>query len=350
VSAAELASLNKRREYESKKDARAKLIPAPGPLSDVIHMNLVAEKQSQSTAGTCNVLVSGSSGLVGRALLERLAQRGQQTKRLVRSNPSPNEVLWDPIRGEIDERSIATQAVVHLAGENIADGRWTKSKMEAIRASRVRGTRLLAESLARLENPPSVLVSASAIGFYGDGGDELLTEESSVGKGFLPEVCQEWEDACDAARNAGIRVVNLRIGVVLARGGGALSKMLLPFKLGFGGRIGNGKQYMSWVLLDDLVSIICEAIDNESLSGPINATAPNPVSNMQFTKTLGKVLRRPTIAPLPGFVARAVLGRMADDLLLASLRVHPTKLLDAGFKFCQPELEGALRGVLSPSQ
>ncbi|MFT5461580.1 MAG: hypothetical protein ACI8QS_000450 [Planctomycetota bacterium] len=296
------------------------------------------------------VLVSGSSGLVGQALLRRLEGLDQPIAKLVRSKPSPGRILWDPMGEALDPALIKARAVVHLAGENIADGRWTKSKMKAIRDSRAKGTRVLAESLSRMENPPAVLVSASAIGFYGDGGEAVLTESSCMGSGFLPEVCQEWERATDVARDAGIRVVNLRIGVVLARDGGALKKMLLPFKLGLGGRIGNGRQYMSWILLDDLVSVICEAIDNPELSGPVNATAPSPVRNSQFTKSLGKVLHRPTIAPMPGFAARAVFGRMADDLLLSSLRVYPEKLMEAGFQFKQPRLEGALREVLAGPQ
>ena len=300
----------------------------------------------QSTAGNGTVLVSGASGLVGRALLERLAGRGQRTTRLVRAAASAGEVRWDPMGGTLDESAIAAQAVVHLAGENIADGRWSKRKMEAIRASRVQGTRLLAESLARLEQPPAVLVSASAIGFYGDGGPEVLTERSPAGSSFLAQVCEEWEQATAAAQEAGIRTVHLRIGVVLARDGGALHKMLLPFKLGLGGRIGDGKQFMSWILLDDLVSVICTVMDDERFAGPVNATAPQPVDNREFTRTLGRVLHRPTIAPMPAFAARAAFGRMADELLLASLRVYPQELVDKGFAFKEPQLEGALSAAL----
>jgi hypothetical protein len=304
------------------------------------------ERPAQPTTGTRSVLVTGSSGLVGQALMERLARRGQKTQRLVRSAGTEG-VLWDPQNGTLDSASIAANAVVHLAGESIADGRWSAKKMEAIRSSRVRGTRLLAESLARLEQPPKVLVSASAIGFYGEGGDRVLTEGTAAGTSFLSEVCEQWERATEPARAAGIRVVNLRIGVVLSADGGALQKMLLPFKLGLGGRIGDGKQFMSWILLDDLVSVICRALDDERLAGPVNATAPNPVSNEEFTKTLGRILRRPTIAPMPAFAARAAFGKLANELLLASLRVQPRKLLERGFAFEQPQLEGALRAALS---
>ncbi|MFT5049846.1 MAG: hypothetical protein ACI8QZ_001239 [Chlamydiales bacterium] len=307
------------------------------------------ERSTASKGGAGRVLVSGASGLVGQALLKRLANGGRPGTKLVRSSASEGEVLWDPASGYIDQASIAADAVVHLAGENIADGRWSQSKMKAIRDSRIRGTRLLAESLARLEKPPEVLISASAIGFYGDRGDEVLTERSPAGSGFLAEVCQEWEASTRAAQDAGIRVVHLRIGVVLARQGGALGKMLLPFKLGLGGRIGNGKQFMSWIALDDLVSAICHAVDDKRLSGPVNASAPFPVTNGDFTRTLGGVLRRPTFAAMPEFAARALIGRMADDLLLASIRVYPQILLYSEFVFGEPRLEGALRATLEKS-
>ena len=299
------------------------------------------------------VLVSGSTGMVGRTLLGRLSGLGRPTMALARGRASKGEVLWDPAGNTIDSASLASsgaRAVVHLAGENIAEGRWTAAKMDAIRTSRVRGTRLLAESLAGLESPPEVLVSASAIGFYGDSGDERLTESSAAGTGFLAEVCREWEQATEPARAAGIRVVNLRIGVVLSRDGGALAKMLLPFKLGLGGRLGSGDQFMSWITLDDLVSVICRALEDERLVGPVNATAPEPVSNRDYTRTLGRVLRRPTIAAMPAFAARAVFGRMADELLLGSQRVVPEKLLGTDFEFEHPRLEDALRDVLGASR
>jgi uncharacterized protein (TIGR01777 family) len=316
---------------------------------------LIDERTSSSIESN-KILVTGASGLVGTALRERLAADGRRAVPLLRGaspwNGTPG-VTWDPSAGTIDEATLATigaEAVVHLAGENIADGRWTAAKMEAIRASRVEGTRLLCEALARLERKPEVLVAASAIGFYGDRGDEALTEGSGAGQGFLPDVCSDWERATEPARAAGIRVVNLRIGVVLAREGGALATMLTPFKLGLGGRIGSGDQFMSWISLDDVVSAICRAIEDDRMSGPVNATAPEPVTNRDFTKTLGQVLRRPTFAAMPAFAARLVFGRMAQDLLLASLRVVPEKLLAGGFQFRHPRLEDALRDVLGRSR
>ncbi len=292
------------------------------------------------------VFVTGATGLVGKALMRRLEERNQPANRLVRNRPGMGDVVWDPANGKLDARDIAGDAVVHLAGESIAEGRWTKAKMDAIRSSRVEGTRLLCESLASLPSPPAVLVCASAIGYYGDRGEELLTEDSKAGDGFLPDVCEEWERATQPARDAGIRVVNLRIGVVLAREGGALGKMLTPFRMGVGGKIGSGTQWMSWVSLTDLVSIICKALDDPSLEGPVNAVAPQAVTNLEFTKALGKALRRPTIAPLPAFAARLALGKMADALLLASIRVTPEKLLEAGFQFAHPTIDEGIAGAL----
>lgn len=306
--------------------------------------------QRSSYPVTSSVLVTGATGLVGRSLMKRLAGQDLCALALARGRASGSDVLWNPAAGTIDHAALAAAApgaVVHLAGENIADGRWTAAKMDSIRSSRVRGTRLLAESLARLESPPSVLVSASAIGFYGDRNSEMLAESCPPGTGFLPDVCQEWERATAPAREAGIRVVNLRIGIVLARGGGALAKMLLPFRLGLGGRLGSGNQYMSWITLDDLVSTITHSLEDERSSGPVNATAPEPVTNREFTRALGRALRRPTIAPMPTFAARAAFGRMADALLLASTRVVPEKLLERNFQFEHPQLEGALRAVLA---
>jgi uncharacterized protein (TIGR01777 family) len=235
---------------------------------------------------------------------------------------------------------------VHLAGENIAGGRWTAAMKQKIRDSRVNGTRSLCEALARMESPPKVLVVASAIGFYGNRDDEIMDESSKAGEGFLSDVCREWEDATQAARDAGIRVVNLRIGVVLSPKGGALAKMLTPFKLGGGGIIGNGRQYWSWISIDDVAGAIHHALMTDSLSGPVNAVAPNAPMNREFTKTLGRVLRRPTILPMPAFAAKLALGEMANDLLLASTRVEPTKLIESGYKFRQPTLEKSLRHIL----
>ncbi|HEX9759711.1 MAG TPA: TIGR01777 family oxidoreductase [Candidatus Acidoferrales bacterium] len=292
------------------------------------------------------VLVSGSSGLVGSALLPYLTTGGHAVTRLVRTSTGKNEAQWDPVGGTIDAAALeGHDAVVHLAGESIAQ-RWTPESKARIRDSRVKGTRLLAEALARLAQPPKVLVAASAVGYYGDRGDALLREDSASGSGFLAEVAREWEAATAPATAKGIRVVNLRIGVVLSPRGGALAKMLLPFKLGAGGVVGSGKQHWSWVALDDLLGIILFAATTDSLKGPVNAVSPTSVTNYEFTKTLGRVLRRPTIFPMPAFAARLVLGEMVDELLLSSAKVEPAKLTAAGYTFLFPELEGALRHLL----
>lgn len=295
-----------------------------------------------------NVLATGSSGLIGSALLSSLSPAGHRITRLVRSQPraEAGEFYWDPQTGQLDAAGLErADAVVHLAGESIAE-RWTPQKKVRIRDSRVKGTRLLCDALARLENPPRVLVNASAIGYYGDRGDAVLQEESAPGSGFLAEVCREWEGATESAARAGIRVVRLRIGVVLSRKGGALARMLLPFRLGAGGRIGSGKQYMSWIAIDDLVGAIQHTLTTPELQGPINAVSPNPATNSEFTKTLGKVLGRPTLLPMPAFAVRLAFGQMGEDLLLASSRVQPVRLEASGFAFRFAELEGALRHVL----
>ena len=237
-------------------------------------------------------------------------------------------------------------AVVHLAGENIAEGRWTEAKKARIRESRTKPTRALSEALAKLNNPPKTLVSASAIGFYGDRGDEILREGSAPGSGYLPEVCLGWEGATASAVQKGIRVVHLRFGVVLATTGGALAKMLPPFRMGVGGKVGDGKQYMSWIALDDVMGAIHHVLITDRLIGPVNAVAPNPVTNSEFTKTLGRVLSRPTLFPVPAAAARIAFGEMADALLLASPRVIPARLVETGYQFRYPELEGALRHLL----
>jgi uncharacterized protein (TIGR01777 family) len=295
------------------------------------------------------ILVSGSSGLIGRALLREAETAGDTIFRLVRpSSPaSADSVVWDISRNALDPAPLeGLDAVVHLAGENIA-GRWTRSKKDRIRDSRVLGTRLLCGALAGLKDRPQVLVCASAIGFYGDRGGEILADTAPAGTGFLAEACREWEGAAEPARQAGIRVVHLRIGVVLDRAGGALARMLLPFHLGLGGRIGNGRQYMSWVSLDDAVGIFRHALATASLSGPINAVAPAPVTNGQFTQSLGKVLRRPTVFPMPAFAARLAFGEMADALLLASTRVVPARLQESGYRFQHPDIDTALRHTLN---
>lgn len=297
------------------------------------------------------ILVSGSTGLIGSALVPALRSAGHDVSRLVRSESTKeDEIFWKPSAGQIDGESLAGfDAVVHLAGENIGSGRWSEERKRRIRDSRVEGTRLLSEALAELQTPPGLLVSASAVGFYGDRGDEVLDEDSPPGTGFLADVCREWEAAADAARERGVRVVHTRFGVVLSREGGALAKMLMPFKLGLGGRVGSGKQYWSWVALDDLIGAVQHTIAHEELSGPVNVTAPNPVTNREFTKALGRVLGRPTVFPLPAAVARLALGEMADEMLLASTRAVPKRLSASGYRFQHAELEAALRHALDRS-
>ncbi|MEZ6044650.1 MAG: TIGR01777 family oxidoreductase [Planctomycetaceae bacterium] len=295
------------------------------------------------------IAITGASGLVGSALTRFLESKGDQVFPVTRSrNDSKLEAVhWDINKGEIEKEKLeGIDAVVHLAGESIASGRWTPELKKKIVESRVKGTRLIAETLAELENPPEVLVSSSATGYYGDRGDLQLTEVSPPGTGFLPETCVAWEEATKAASDAGIRVVMIRTGLVLSKEGGALEKMLTPFKLGVGGRIGDGKQFWSWIALEDLVRVMHFAITHKQLSGPVNGTAPCPVTNQEFTKTLGKVLKRPTLIPVPAFLARTALGEMADDLLFASANVIPAKLEEHGFLFELFSLEDALRSIL----
>ena len=293
------------------------------------------------------ILVTGATGLVGGALVPLLAAGGHEVVRMGRTAPETGDVRWDPERGVLDAKSLeGFDGVVHLAGENIATGRWTAEKKRRIRDSRVRGTRLLAETLAGLERPPGVLVSTSAVGFYGDRGDEELTEASPAGSGFLADVCREWETATEAVQGKGIRVAHARLGVVLSTEGGALAKMLTPFKLGAGGIIGNGRQYMSWITLADTVAALGHLLATDTVAGPVNVVAPAAVTNHEFTRTLGRVLRRPTLFPVPGFAARLAFGEMADALLLASTRVRPVALLESGYAFRHDSFEGGLRHVI----
>lgn len=296
------------------------------------------------------VAVTGATGLVGSALVPALRAAGHRVDRLSRRAPAAGttDVQWDPARGELDPRALeGVDAVVHLAGASIAAGRWTAAVKERVRRSRVDGTRLLAETIGRLARRPLVLVVASAVGYYGDRGEVPLTEESPPGEGFLSDVCRAWEGAADSARAAGIRVVHPRIGLVLAREGGALPRMTLPFRLGAGGVIGDGRQYWSWIELSDLVRILelCLALD--TLAGPVNAVAPAPVTNREFTRVLGRLLRRPTLVRVPALVVRLLLGEMGQALLLDSARVLPRRLERAGFRFRHPGLEDALRAALA---
>jgi uncharacterized protein (TIGR01777 family) len=298
------------------------------------------------------IVVTGATGLVGSALVPSLVANGHSVVRLVRrqSNAAAGNVtdaLWQPDRGEIDVAALAgCAAAVHLAGENISEGRWTAEKKRRIIESRVKGTRLISETLARLDPRPRVLVSASATGFYGDRGDELLDEGSTSGKNFVAEVCREWEAATEPARAAGIRTAVVRFGIVLAREGGALPKMMTPIKLGVGGRLGSGRQYFSWITIDDAVAAIRHALENDAVSGPVNLVSPQPVTNAEFTKALGRALDRPTLFAVPAFAARLAFGEMADELLLASARVEPARLKATGFEFKHPTLEAALRDLI----
>lgn len=295
------------------------------------------------------VLISGSHGLVGSTLIKSLESDGHELVRLVRHPPTgASEIEWSPQRYSIAlARLEGFDAVIHLAGESIAEGRWNEEKKRRIRESRVKGTRLLSDSLANIKHPPKSFLCASAIGYYGNRGDEILTESSPPGDDFLAEVCVEWEKASEEAVQKGIRTVNLRFGIILDSKGGALAKMLPPFRMGVGGKIGTGRQWMSWIALDDVVGAIKRALTNETLSGPVNFVAPNPVTNREFTKTLGKVLSRPTLFSIPAFGARLAFGEMADALLLSSQRVEPERLKKAGYQFRYSELKGALRHVLA---
>ena len=309
----------------------------------------LARHASTPPVATMKIAVTGASGLVGSSLVPFLTTGGHEVVRLVRRAPQgADEVQWDPKSGLTDPSKLeGVDAVVHLAGDNIAKGRWTREKKERIEKSRTEGTRNLAAALAKLEHKPKAFVTASAIGFYGaDRGDEALDDHSTPGDDFLANVCREWEAAAQPARDAGIRVVNLRLGIVLSPKDGALAKMLTPFKLGAGGKVGSGKQWMSWVSIDDVVGGFHHALVTDSLEGPVNLVAPNPVQNQGFTTALGRVLNRPTLFPLPGFVVKTIFGEMGEALLLGSQRVQPTRLLESGFKFDEPELEGALRHLL----
>jgi uncharacterized protein len=295
------------------------------------------------------VLITGATGMVGTELGKTLKKRGDTVLELKRdrSSLSSSSAFWNPSTGEIDNTALeGIDVVVHLAGENIAEGRWTDEKKKRILDSRVKGTTLLSETLAGLKNKPRVLISASAIGYYGNRGDELVSEASKAGSDFLADACVQWEQSTSAAREAGIRVVNIRIGIVLSTKGGALAKMLLPFKMGVGGKVGDGDQYMSWIALDDLISAILFIIDTDAIQGPVNMVSPNPVTNAEFTKSLGKALSRPAILPAPAFALRLVFGEMADALLLSGARVDPSKLKASNYAFKYPQLDAALKHLL----
>ena len=290
------------------------------------------------------IAIAGASGLVGSALIPILQSNGNQITRLVRSSPKTDEIEWHPNQDEVSAHSLeGFDVIINLAGENIAGGRWTDEQKRKIRDSRVNGTHLLSEAIAKMTAKASVFICASATGIYGDRDDETLDEQSESGGGFLAGVCREWEMATEPASKAGVRVVNLRFGPILARDGGMLSKLLTPFKMGMGGKVGSGKQYISWIALDDAVNAIKLAIDDQSINGPLNVVSPNPVRNEEFTKTLGHVLNRHTALAMPAFAARLAFGEMADEMLLTSQKVMPKRLSQAGFQFQYPALEAAMR-------
>lgn len=296
-----------------------------------------------------NILISGSTGLVGTKITDFLLSQGHKVIRLVRKKTSYSEkqIYWNPSNEKIElDINEKIDAVIHLAGESVGEGRWTEKKKKLILDSRVEGTKLICEAISRLKDKPKVIVSASAIGFYGDRGSEQLVEESTEGNDFLAKVCVEWEALTRIASENDIRVVNTRIGIVLSSEGGALKKMLLPFQMGVGGNMGSGKQFMSWIDIDDLVRIFYHCITNEKIYGPINAVAPNPVTNAVFTKTLGKVLNRPTLFPAPKFALTLLLGEMGEALLFGSQNVSANKLLNSGFKFHYSDLEASLNHAI----
>jgi uncharacterized protein len=295
------------------------------------------------------ILIAGSSGMIGSALIPALQNAGHQIIRLVReeSQIGPDRYLWDPATGVLDRASLqGTQAVINLAGENLGNGRWTDEKKKKIRDSRVQSTMLLSHALRKMNEAPEVFLSASGVGIYGDRGKERLTEESPSGGGFIAEICRQWEEATEPAAERGIRVGHLRMGMVLSTKGGALPKMLTPFKLGLGGRAGSGAQYWSWITLQDVIGAIQHCLAKPELSGPILLASPNPVTNREFTQTLAQILGRPSFLSLPRFAARLAFGEMAEELLMASARVEPTKLKASCYPYFHPELTSALKHLL----
>lgn len=300
------------------------------------------------------ILVTGSTGLVGTALVKSLASDGHTVCRLIRQQSKTTsgskdgfDVAWNPATGELGGAGVGPDAVINLAGASIAGGRWTEKRKELLRTSRIDTTQALVKALAKMDARPRVLVSASAIGIYGDRADEVLTEQSKPGTDFLAGLAGEWEAEAQKAEAIGIRVVLARFGIILARHGGALAKMLLPFKLGAGGRLGSGKQWMSWITLEDVVGIVRFALENGAVQGAMNVAAPQPVQNAEFTKTLAQVLHRPALFPAPAFALRLALGEMADALLLSSQRVNSQKLQQLGYSFLYADLLSALSAVLS---
>lgn len=296
------------------------------------------------------ILLSGSSGLIGKELLSCLENLGHHVicLRRDRQKLKENTIFWDPEKGILDSSAVENfDAVIHLAGENIAARRWNEKQKQRILDSRIKGTTLLTQALCQIKNPPKVFISASAVGFYGDRGSELCTEETSCGSGFLANVCRQWESATKPVIERDIRTINLRTGIVLSTKGGALKKMLTPFKFGLGGKLGSGNQYMSWISIDDALNIILYVLINESIKGPINVVAPLSVTNAELTDTLGKVLHRPTLFNVPAFALNMIFGEeMSKECLLSSTRVEPLRLIQAGYPFLYPELGSALKHLL----
>jgi uncharacterized protein (TIGR01777 family) len=304
------------------------------------------------------ILVSGSTGFLGSSLIDVLEREGHTILRLVRPDTSKRAasgapaqtVRWDPVGGQIDAKAAeGADALIHLAGASIADGRWNAARKNLLRTSRIEATRHLIEALSKLQRPPRVIVASSAIGYYGNRGDETLTETTAPGGDFLSALCREWEAESARGTEFGAHVVMLRFGIILASHGGALARMALPFKMGAGGRIGSGRQWMSWLTLPEAVGMIRFALSNSKLAGPANAVAPNPIQNADFTHILAKTLHRPALFPAPAFALRLALGEMADALLLVSQRVKPSKLEQAGYQFAQPDLAAALTEVFHKS-
>jgi uncharacterized protein len=306
------------------------------------------EVEAEVEMSLSSVLVSGASGPIGSALLSSLNAQGYKVTRLVRGAASgADQITWDPAQPLSPDSVSGFDAVIHLSGETIV-GRWTEAKKRRILDSRKQGTGHLAEALAKAARPPQVFISASAVGYYGDRGDEILREDSSSGQGFAAEICRAWETAAQPAAAAGIRTVQMRFGVVMSADGGALPKMLPPFRMGLGGRLGSGRQWWPWIGITDVVGAIEHALANSSLQGPVNTVSPNPVTNAEFTKTLATVLKRPAIFPMPAFAVQLIFGEMGKELFLASQRVEPARLVATGYRFKQPELKRALEEILKP--
>src|SRR6185312_4519440 len=292
------------------------------------------------------IAITGSSGLVGSALRHRLEADGHKVVRIIHGDRTSPAAMWDPASGWIRDGAFSgCDAVVHLAGESIGDGRWTESRKHKLRASRIDATRLLVDYLGSMAEGPKVLVAASAVGYYGDRGDEQLTEQSGKGSGFLADLVEDWEAESLRAKEFGVRTAVLRFGIVLAKDGGALPRMMLPFKLGAGGKLGSGRQWMSWIVLDDLVSVLHRAVMGD-FEGVYNAVSPNPARNTEMAKTLGRAMHRPSLIPAPKFALKLLLGESAEEMLFFSQRVYPTRLIAAGFPFAHPDLGEALASIL----